>query len=298
MSDAQKYQTQKLTHLLDADIPPNPCWINPILPKGGTLLFGGHAKSGKSHVMMELCRALSTGKVPFDCPWMSVPRPVKVLFVEQELGEYGLQLRAKVLFANEDRSVFGDRLYYASKIPELQLDSREGRDLLIDLIEQVQPEVLFLDPIGRLHAYDENKSDQIQQLFNHLEELIHIYKDNDMSLVISHHFGKLPGDPKTSRDPMDPYNFRGSSKFFDDPDTLITMARLKTLDTKHKAWQIKMHFETRQDEGLPDMMMEFNREADLRVRYCELLGEKIQPMKKEADPDKVMPKKQLTFAKG
>ncbi len=292
----------KLLSLIESELPERPCWIDPgILPKGGTLLFGGHAKTGKSFIMLELARALSTGTCPFGYNKIKVYEPVKVLYIEQELGEYGLQKRVKNIFAEEDVKVFGPKMWYASKIPQMQLDTQEGRGILFDLVETVQPQVLILDPIGRMHGYDENRSDQINELFASLEYLVKVFSQNDMSLVISHHFGKPGTDPKTTRDPLDPYNFRGSSKFFDNPDTLITVAKKERLDTPWKSWNVIMRQELRQDEPMSDMLLTVNKEKDFRVRFKALLDDTPKDKdkkstKKKGDPGEGMPTKQFTFA--
>ncbi len=292
---------ESLQSLIEAELPEEPCWIYPgILPKGGTLLFGGGAKIGKSFIMLELQRALSTGTQPFGCHKLTVGDPCKTLLIEQELGKYGLQKRVKSIFAEERKDVYGKNAYYVSKVPEMQLDDRDGREMLMKLVEDVKPDILFLDPIGRMNSYDENKSDQIQQLFSHLDYVLKCFEGSGMSLVVSHHFNKPSNDPQSKRDPLDAYNFRGSSKWFDCPDSLITVNRLKNLDTKWKSWEVQVRYQLRQDEGLNDMVFSVNRENDLRVRYERTLGDEIKPMKKKEDEDlnKVMPKKQLKFAQG
>ena len=289
---------EPLIDLIKNDLPPYPCWIEPgILPKGGTLLFGGQAKSGKSFLMLELIRALATGTVPFGYNYFQIGEPVKCLLIEQELGKYGLQKRVKKIFENEDEKKFGPNIFYASKIPEMQLDSREGRELLLDLVEKIKPNVLFLDPIGRLQSYDENKSEQIQQLFTNLEYLLKCFDENGMSLVLSHHFAKPSSDKNNSRDPLDPYSFRGSSKWYDCPDTLMTAQKLETLATKWKAWNIKVRFDTRQDESPQDLLLSVNRDQDLRVRFEKTLGETPPPIKKKEEKKAEVPQ-QLKFMQG
>lgn len=270
-----------LLDLINADLPPETCWIsNGVLPKSGTLLFGGVAKAGKSFVMLELARALATGDVPFGHPQLQALPPVKVLLVEQELGVIGLQKRVKPLFATEDPAKYGRRLFYASKIPSMQLNTAEGRRILHGLVEEIQPNVLLLDPIGRMHGFDENRSDQIQELFTSLERLVKLYEKNGMSIVLSQHYGKPGSDPSTKRDPLDPYNFRGSSKFFDCPDSLLTMQRLADIHgLPWKAWEIKARFETRQDEPPKEVLLSVNAGNDRRVRFVRFIhNEKPAPV--------------------
>ncbi len=298
MEKPKQVKPASLLSLLETQLPEKQYWIDPILPMGGTLLFGGEAKVGKSFVLLELARSLSTGSLPFGCDLFKKAEPCKVLLIEQEVGIYGLQKRAKEIFQNEKPEIFGDKLFYASKVPELMLDSKEGREIVFDLVDAVKPNVLILDPIGRMHAYDENSSNQIEQLFKALGDLEADFRSEDMSIVVSHHFLKPSNDPNSTRDYLDAYNFRGSSKFKDDPDTLITMAKLKYLATPHKAWNIKMRFDTRQDEGLPDFLLSFNREDDMRVRFEKVFEDKPQPIKKlgGGNDTKTTGGKQLRFA--
>jgi hypothetical protein len=48
-----------------------------------------------------------------------------------------------------------------------------------------------------------------------------------MAVVMSHHFGKPPAPQfREDYDPLSPYNFRGASKWYDAPDTLVTFESL------------------------------------------------------------------------
>src|SRR5277367_3161954 len=93
----------RVSELLRRDFPDNPSFIEPsLLTKGGTLLLGGEAKCGKSFVMLEFCRALTTGKPLFGNPLFTVPEPVKVLYVEAENGERSCKERLTKIMAGED----------------------------------------------------------------------------------------------------------------------------------------------------------------------------------------------------
>lgn len=295
MDNASNFKIESFKSLIEKDLPPRPCWLDPgIIPKNSLTILGSTSKAGKSFVMLELARALALGVSPFGYTQLQVSEPAKVLLIEQELGEYGLQKRIKIIFEKEDPRVYGDNLWYVSKVPTLQLDSHEGRELLFDIVDKVKPNILMLDPIGRFHCYDENRSDQIQELVSSLDYLNKCFSSDQMAIILSHHTGKPGTDPKTSRDLLDPYSLRGSSKFFDAPDTLIMMQKLERLDTKWKAWNIRMRIETRQDENPPDLLLTFNKEQDLRVRFKAALTDR--PAEKDRKKkEKERPAEQLMF---
>jgi hypothetical protein len=262
-----------IVELIERPLPKVPCWIEPaVLPCGGKLLFGGHAKSGKSFIMLELARSLALGVAPFNCPHLSTPHPVKVAILEQEIGPWGIQKRAKTILAGESRELLQANFHGVSQVRGLKLDTPGTVDFISDFCHKVGAQVLFLDPIGKMHGYDENDAAQISRLFSKIEEIIMNCKDLNLSIVMSHHFGKPLRDPRVelSDDQMfSPYNFRGSSKWYDDPDTLVTCNRLPPdRELGHKWWYVKSKWETRQGEGPPEYLtFSVNRDANLRVVY-------------------------------
>lgn len=268
-------KAELLEDLIEKDLPPVPSYISPgVLPFGGQLVFGGHAKVGKSFLMLEFARCLAAGEVPFGFPEFFCPFPVKVLLVEQELGEHGLRQRAAKLWNAEERHRLGRRmqnLFYISKIPELKLDTTLGRRILRDLCDDIKPNVLILDPIGRMHGYNENDAQEMAKMFGHLDELQKSQEDNNMALIFSHHFSK-PRDERGGFDPLDPYAFRGSSKFFDNPDTLVTLQRCAELSKPHQAWSLKVRFTLRHAESPDDIILHVNERDDMRVRYVKTVG--------------------------
>lgn len=268
----QNIEPWNIVDLLDRPDEPAPCWIEPaVLPKSGKLLFGGESKTGKSIIMLEIARALAMGKAPFGCPVLSVPEPMKVLVVEQEIGEWGLKKRAARIFAGEDRDLLRENFFGVSKVRGLAVNETDSIKFLADLVHKLGAKVVFLDPIGKMHNYDENDNSQINRLFRRLDELIDACKGLQTSLVISHHFGK-PGNLKDSRFGPDdemafsPYNFRGASKWFDDPDTLVVCRRYET-PTPSNWWKIRSKWVQRQGESLGYMNFSVNKNNDLRVRW-------------------------------
>ena len=262
---------------MERDLPDIPSHIGPaILPLGGIACFGGLAKIGKSFVLQEFAHALISGEVPFGCPELFIPRPVRVLLVEQELGEHGLRKRALGRWPAEEVRRLGRRfhnLFYASQIPDLQLDTPVGQKILKDLCDDVRPDVLILDPIGRFHNFNDNDNQQIERLFTILAELRHSQREQNMSILMSHHFAKPPREDRFGGlDPLDAYNFTGAAKWKNNPDTLMTIQRCAELAKPYEAWSLKVRFTLRHGSSLPDMIFHVNEHDDLRVRYVKHVG--------------------------
>lgn len=235
--------------------------------------MGSHAKTGKSWMALEIARSIALGEVPFKCPHFEVPEPAVVLYVEQELKEYGLQVRVKEMF---DPSVFPPadkerlrgKFWYESGNPEINFSTPEGKKIVYDLVKAHRPAVLFLDPMGKLHTFDENSNTEVNKLMTELDRLIVFGREWGMSIVYIHHFGKPPkGMDREGFDELDPYNFRGASKWFDDADTIQTAARKANVKGRLDSWLINTRFITRNRSGFPDMQLCFNRKLDRRVLW-------------------------------
>lgn len=232
-------------------------------------MFGGEAKIGKSLLVLELARALSSADVPFGYPKFSVRDPARVLLLDQELGAYGLQARARKIFAGHPVECLAENLWWSSKHPEMKFDTPEGRGIIARLVDQVRPNVLILDPISKFHTSDENSNTEIARLLLNIDHLISDYRDLDLSVIISHHFGKPSRDPRWTFDRLDPYNFRGSSNWYGDMDTLATMMRLPQMSgCSHEAWRIRTRWISRHGEApVRELIFTVNQLNDLRVRF-------------------------------
>lgn len=271
--DFSKLVPSDIQTLIETELPPNPCWIEPgILPKRGKLLFGGHAKIGKSFIVLELCRALATGTTPFSCNTFRVIQPVPVLLIEQELGPWRLQDRVRQIFAKESREnpeLLRKNFRYLSQVRGFRFDQPDAVNTISGWVQNVGANVLVLDPIGKLHGYDENDSTQIAKLFDKLERIQDNCKKLDLSIVLSHHFGKPNRDPKIEVDKFSPYNFRGSSKWFDDPDTLVTIVRVEKEVAGRDGWYIQSAWTLRGGPPALEEGASFSvfKEGDGKVMY-------------------------------
>jgi hypothetical protein len=194
--------------------------------------------------------------------------------VDQELGEIGLKKRVVPAFANLNPREYEENFWYVSKTPELLLNEPNGKKILWQLVEETQPEVLILDPLGQIHGFNENDNTEIGELFTILDQLKSDFSRIGLSLVIAHHFGKpLRGRDAADYDTLDPQNFRGSSRFFGNPDSIVTMERTKNLVSSHTAWGLKARFILRHGEEIPDMNLTVNENKDGLVRFKNYASE-------------------------
>jgi len=232
------------------------------------MLFGGAAKIGKSYIMLELARALATATRPFDSDLFTVPQKAKVLVIEQELGEYELQKRLQLTLSNHTPFSYENTFNYLSKVPDMQLNQHEGFKYLYEEIEKSKPNVVFLDPISMFHGFDENSNSEIGELFRRLDKIKEAFQDLDLSFVLSHHFRK-PSNSSYGKpsDNLSPYNFSGSQRWFNTPDTLATFDRGKTLEDK-SGWFLNSRWiprKGRQPDDIVFLVEPENTERQVRI---------------------------------
>jgi hypothetical protein len=275
-----------LKQLLEKEFPEIPYWIGAgMIPKSGKVLIGGEAKIGKTWTVLEMIRALATGTPMFGWDILDVKEPAKVLYIDKEIGErqFKPRIEGSPLAALDDECL--ERIEYRCRDHEIVLSDPDGRSYLMDMVEASQPDVLILDPIGKCHYYDENDATEIAQLLGYFDELLNTFKGRDMSLVIVHHMNKPPRD-RSDFDGLSPYNFRGSSKWFDDPDSILTMRRMPNIGgIDWEAWTMQGRFTFRHEQSLGDFTLAFNRERDKRVVYEGLVDE-TPPLTPNLDPER------------
>lgn len=269
----------RLTELLSRPQITYPAWIEPvILPKGGVAIFGGHSKIGKSFIALEMGRAVATGDFLFGFREFRAAEG-RVLYLEREIGEYGLQTRGLKVFAGENLDRIADNVWYVSQDPSLDLDTHAGVQIIGDHIAATGANVVILDPISHMHSGDENDNTQMNKLFSAIEYLRHQFRNQGLSFVIAHHFGKPPnGKHADGYDHMSMHNFRGAGKFASAPDTICTAWRCEELNLPWEAWRLKLRWRCRQGESPGEMYLTVNQNQDLRVRWERMaLENRVKP---------------------
>lgn len=207
---------QSFSDLHATPLPDLPCWVEPrILLKGSLMILSGPAAIGKTFLMLEAADNLSRGEALWGL--FPVPRAVRVLLIEQEVGIYGIQERLRAKY--EGRRAPEDA-WVVTKDPEIGVDDPAGFERLGRLVETVNPGVLILDPATRfLVLGDESDNTAIARFYRQLDRLL-VTRPN-LSIILTHHFGKDPKEPAEGWDDLNLDQGRGASKWRDGPDLRV-----------------------------------------------------------------------------
>ncbi len=255
-------------------LPPNPVWIEPaVLTKSGKVLLGGEFGIGKSAVMLSFYRSLLLGEPLFGYPDFKVVGAPKVLILEKELGKtYGFPKRLKKLFSLEEAERIRGRGLFVSGEPGFRLDTTEGLVQLETEIKTHQPNIVLLDPVTKFMEGDDADNSRVARFLAHMDDLISKYRQLELSFIFSHHFRKpnVEGKAAGTYDGLDFYNFRGGSKWVDDPDTRISCMKIpKNVSNLKdpKAWMLYARFHFRHSDEIADQKLIVNEGDLMRVRW-------------------------------
>jgi hypothetical protein len=189
-------------------------------------ILGGEPKCCKSFLALDVAVSVASGAACLR--QFPVCRTGKVLLfpAEDSLAVVRQRLESIACAAGVNFSSLPVEVITA---PSLRLDTAVDRQRLIDTVQTLQPIVLILDPLIRLHRVDENDATQIAALLSYLRELQRKFR---IAVILVHHARK---DSHSSRPGQ---ALRGSSELHGWGDSNLYMRRKGsqlTLSTEHRA---------------------------------------------------------------
>ena len=212
-----------------------------VLPNRALMVVGGEPKANKSFVILNMAVDLARGRSIFGAtfhdsgkPVLPVPHPVRVLYIEQEIGDEGVRDRMLPMFGGE--VPFGLDLYIKSRDMAMRLDTDEGKLAIAQEIEQVKPHVLILDPLAEFQLINENSAQEMGATIRVLKRWIEKY---DLSVILVHHVAKPDFEhPRKGGNAL-----RGSGALFGAVDSYIRVTRKSEGD--HPTPTLELSFELR-----------------------------------------------------
>lgn len=270
---------------------------------GGIMLLSASPKVGKSLFGLEIGLSVAAGRTPFGFKQLWVPETARVLLVDYELGEKGLQERAAKVVRSDEWPLLDQNFRCVSKddenynVPSMVLSEPAGFKELYRVVDDTQPNVLIIDTLRRaIGSYEETSNADMGQVTMKLDRLVRDFRENNLSVIVIHHNKKKPGvQYQMNWDPLDPENMSGAGSLFGNPDALM-MLHTDPEDDRFNAagqrmWKVKSRIRLRHGEDPGDMFFEVNRDNDLGVKFVGLVQErprtlagsasKLEPVKGE-----------------
>jgi len=189
-------------------------------------ILGGEPKCCKSFLALDLAVSVASGAACLRQFPVKRSGPVLLFPAEDSLAVVRQRLQGIACAAQVDFEALPVEVITA---PSLRLDTPADRQRLAQTVQALQPILLILDPLIRLHRVDENDASQIGALLSFLREL---QRQFNLAVILVHHARK---DSNSSRPGQ---ALRGSSELHGWGDSNLYMRRkgsLLTLTTEHRA---------------------------------------------------------------
>lgn len=184
--------------------------IDQFWPVGSHMHIFASPKTGKSLLGLWLATNIAIGRDPFT--WEPMHRR-KGLYIDNEMTETDLQERfLDMQFEATDLVDWLSYYFYPNLAP---MDTPSGGIETLQLMEEYDAEVLFIDTLSRVVKGEENSNDTYRNFYNHTGRLL---KANGKSVLRFDHAGH------------NPTKSRGASAKADDVDLVFALEKRESSD--------------------------------------------------------------------
>jgi len=168
------------------DLPKPECyWRGATLFAGSRVLLAGPPKKCKSMFFLGMAVAAATGGDFLGEPFS---RPLKVVWAQAEIHEAWLSERIDVYRRHLTARQMGDlqeNLHVTGRL-RINLQARGEWERFKEEIQQIQPDIVCLDPFINFAMADEVRNDEMHRTLSIADELL----DMQCVILIIHHVGK------------------------------------------------------------------------------------------------------------
>ena len=254
MSEGRQDQRETLPVLKAADIEQQPAahrWlVRSLWSRSAVGLIAGHPKVGKSWMGLDLAVSVASGTPCLGRFEVDQPGTALVYLAEDSLPDVRLRIEALCQHRGLDIGLLdlyviaADYLHLPYHLQALQ-----------NTVEQKRPRLLLLDPLVRLHRFNEDKSSEMVGL---LDDLRRLQRAFDLALVLVHHTTK-----RKSAHPGQA--LRGTGDFWAWADSALYLTRKDDhiqLTTEHRAARAQEPF-----------ALQLRSESDGTATHLECLSE-------------------------
>ena len=240
-----------------------------LLPANGLMVIGGPPKSYKSFVSSTLLYHLATGTNVFDTirtlhgeqrtleHAFPVPRPMRVLYLEQEIGFEDTRERLIGVLSHitpEQAALYRSNMWVYSRDMSMRLDREDGCLKIESLIEAVKPDVVCIDPLIEFHQQNENDASEMNLVFKNLDIL---REKHNFAAIICHHTSKPSmHSAKSGADLL-----RGTSALFGKGDSFLMLNV-----TNRNAGLIAVDFTIRRGKPISPLTLKLDTDR-MQVRF-------------------------------
>jgi hypothetical protein len=185
-SETSAFTPLSLHDLFALELPEIEFVVDGILPTASFGLLHGREKSGKGLLSLDLSASVALGE-PF------LDRAVKegpAIYCAAEENIRDVRARVAERFGTRRDAPFHVLRLDGSTGDRLQFEDPDGMQRLLDMIKEIEPRVVVLDPFRELHSGREDLSDEMAPILRPVRQLAH---DTGTTIILNHHQNKGGG---------------------------------------------------------------------------------------------------------
>lgn len=179
-STSGPFRPLTISDLFAFEVPEIEYAVEGILPQGSACLLSGREKSGKGLITLDLCASIALGEPFLGCDVLQ--GPAIYCAAEEHVRDVRSRVEARI-GDNRDAPLYvlpldgstGDRL---------RLDEPESMQRLWDMVAEMEPVVVVLDPFRELHECREDDADEMAPLLRPVRQLAH---QTNTAVMVNHH---------------------------------------------------------------------------------------------------------------
>lgn len=202
------YSGETLEELFTANFPKEQWLVEGLIPLGGLTMVSGEPKSFKTFFIQDLAVSVLTGGLYLG------RFPVtqgKVLFVDEE----NPRRITKGRFIDMGAAASKDIVFLNRK--GVRMDKPESVEALLAFVEEIQPRLIVIDSLTKVHSKNENQANEISDVFTEIKKLMR----DDRAVIVIHHHNKASRGERRG----DGLSVRGSVNIFAELDALVAIHR-------------------------------------------------------------------------
>jgi hypothetical protein len=201
--DATAYRngrTFSVMNVLEHDLerfPPIKYHIDRLVINRGIFLIAGHPKHGKSMLRAHIAACTALGAPFFG--HNTQQGDVLILAAEDTVAAEHIHIERIANAMGYSRADYSDRIHHVLN-RDVRLDDKTDMAILFGIVKDLEPAVVFIDPLIRFHDCKESEATDMQKVIRPLSIL------GDSTLVgIMHHFDKKGKTPRGTGDLLGSY---------------------------------------------------------------------------------------------
>jgi len=201
-------------HVADVEAVAELPWlVEGLWPAEAVGFLGGHPKTGKSWLALDIALSVASGTPALGCCRVETAGPVLVFAAEDS----PVMVRARFEGIAAHRGVLlRDLPLHLVLADRLRLETQADQARLTTALRELRPALLILDPFVRMTGIDENSAQEVSRVLGFLRGL---QRSLGLAILVVHHVRKsaAPGG----------LALRGSGDFWAWSDTNLFLARRK-----------------------------------------------------------------------